>query len=164
MNEGGAMATRPELEAYCVRHGFRLVSVADIVAHRLAEERSVARTGAVDVEVAGARRTAVTYLERPSGVQHLAVVGELGPGEHARVTVHRCHPLGGDRLAPALEELARDPRAVLVCLDAAVPDLALTLAGGGTDERGAGTVAEILADLGVVSVRPDSLRPPPAPR
>jgi 3,4-dihydroxy 2-butanone 4-phosphate synthase/GTP cyclohydrolase II len=155
MNDSGAMATPTELEAYCRGHGFRLVSVADIVAHRLAEERGVARTGALEVEVAGARRNAVTFLERPSGAQHLALVGDLGAGEPARVTVHRCHPLGGHPLAAALEELARDPQAVLVCLDAAVPDLGLALAEGSTREDGAGIVAEILADLGVTSVRRD---------
>jgi 3,4-dihydroxy 2-butanone 4-phosphate synthase/GTP cyclohydrolase II len=154
MNHSGAMATPPELEAYCSSHGFRLVSVADIVAHRMAEERGVARTGAVAVEVAGADRTAVTYIEQPSGAQHLAVVGDLSGGEPTRVTVHRCHPLGGDALATVLEELARDPQAVLVCLDAVVPDLGLALAGGGTGEDGAGIVAEILAELGAASVRP----------
>jgi 3,4-dihydroxy 2-butanone 4-phosphate synthase/GTP cyclohydrolase II len=165
MNDSGAMASPEELEGYCAEHGLQLVSVADIVDYRLNEERTVERTGAVDVEIRGARCTAVAYRERPSAVQHLAVAKRVEPGS-ADVPLRICRGwipgdvfgagrgARDDRLRPALDALATEPRALVIYLAAAPVDLGDALRGVSADvEQDARTIRQILGDLGVTSVR-----------
>src|ERR1700730_15745105 len=43
MNEDGTMARVPDLAAFCARHGIRMVTVADLIRHRMETERLVHR-------------------------------------------------------------------------------------------------------------------------
>src|ERR1700755_2654476 len=43
MNEDGTMASRPELEEFCTRHGLLMISVADLIRYRLRHEHFVHR-------------------------------------------------------------------------------------------------------------------------
>src|SRR6478736_4644284 len=46
MNEDGSMARVPDLAAFCQRHGLLMVTVADLIRHRMRNERLVQRIAA----------------------------------------------------------------------------------------------------------------------
>src|SRR5438034_1167197 len=46
MNEDGTMARVPDLAKFCEKHGFALVTVADLIRHRMKTERLVHRIAA----------------------------------------------------------------------------------------------------------------------
>src|SRR2546430_14279705 len=59
MNDDGTMARRPQLEAFAERHHLKIGTIADLIRHRLRNERSVERI---------AEQTIQTELDRKSVV------------------------------------------------------------------------------------------------
>jgi 3,4-dihydroxy 2-butanone 4-phosphate synthase/GTP cyclohydrolase II len=165
MNDSGAMATPRELEQYCEEHELRLVSVADIVSHRLSSERRVTRSAATEVTVRGSACTAVAYRDEPAGVAHVALAKGLSPeAEDVLVAVNRSCVLGDvfgadghagpERLAPALDALAREPHAVVIHLAVTHGALSGPFDCAAVDYAHEATaVTGILKDLGVASMR-----------
>ena len=92
MNEDGTMARVPELTAFCQRHGLKMISVADLIRHRMKHERFLRRVaeGCVRTE-AGEFRT-VAYTSDLNPEHHLALVrGEVAGKENVLVRMHsRC--------------------------------------------------------------------------
>ena len=137
MNEDGSMARMPELEAFAARHGLKICTIADLIAHRRHTERLVEPV-VMDVPLPTRHGTFQSHLfrSRVDGIEHVALtVGMPGPGldgpraaveEPVLVRVHsEC--LTGDvfgsercdcepQLHQALERLAKEPRAVLLYL------------------------------------------------
>jgi 3,4-dihydroxy 2-butanone 4-phosphate synthase/GTP cyclohydrolase II len=82
-NEDGTMARPPELRAYAERHGLKLVTIAQVIAHRSRErlvERegtSITATGRGPLTAVRGRGplTAVRYASPEDGRHHLALVG-----------------------------------------------------------------------------------------
>ncbi len=104
MRDDGEMARLPDLAALAGRHGLRLCSVAQIIAHRLARESLVRRlepAAGTPVRTAAGPFTAFTYESLVDPLPHLALCcGGIGaPGrertdEPTLVRVHRAHTLG----------------------------------------------------------------------
>src|SRR5579864_4221427 len=74
MNPDGSMARVPELEQFCAQHGFKMISVADMIRHRLKHERYIHRRaeGCIETE-AGTFRT-VAYASDLNPEYHVALV------------------------------------------------------------------------------------------
>ncbi len=127
MNPDGTMARVPQLKEFCAGHGLKMISVAELIRHRMRTERLLQRVaeGFIETEF-GAFRT-VAYSSDLSPEYHLALVrGEVIGREGVLVRMHaRC--VYGDvfgsttcdcaRLVRcSLEAIAREGHGVLVYL------------------------------------------------
>ncbi len=74
MREDGAMARRPELSAFAVRHRLKMVSIADLVTHRRRTERLVRREQAIRLPTQWAVFQLHMYRAQPENEDHLALV------------------------------------------------------------------------------------------
>jgi 3,4-dihydroxy 2-butanone 4-phosphate synthase/GTP cyclohydrolase II len=92
MNEDGTMARVPQLEEFCRRHSLKMISVADLIRHRMKHERLVQRVaeGCIPTEF-GEFRT-IAYSTDFDPQLHLALVrGEVAGRERVLVRMHsRC--------------------------------------------------------------------------
>jgi len=92
MNPDGTMARIPQLKEFCDTHGLKMISVAELIRHRMRTERFLRRVaeGTIETEF-GAFRT-VAYLSDLSPEYHLALVrGEVIGREGVLVRMHaRC--------------------------------------------------------------------------
>ncbi|HXS22259.1 MAG TPA: 3,4-dihydroxy-2-butanone-4-phosphate synthase [Steroidobacteraceae bacterium] len=127
MNEDGTMARRPQLEAFAKHHGVKIGTIADLIRHRLRNERSVERVRAQPVQTELGEFTLYAYEDRISQEVHLALTrGKLRGEEPPLVRVHVVDPLRdllGIRADPlawtlraAMERIARAGSGVIVIL------------------------------------------------
>jgi 3,4-dihydroxy 2-butanone 4-phosphate synthase/GTP cyclohydrolase II len=89
MNEDGTMARVPQLREFCAKHKLKMISVADLIRHRLRHEHYVHRRaeGCLDNEF-GAFRT-VLYASEISPESHMALVhGDVAGKENVLVRMH----------------------------------------------------------------------------
>jgi 3,4-dihydroxy 2-butanone 4-phosphate synthase/GTP cyclohydrolase II len=130
LNADGTTAKRDDLAKFATKNGLSFITVAQVVAHRLQNERLVHRVaearlptefGAQDWKIIGYRNDVDDH-------EHIALVyGEIGDGENVLVRMHsRC--LTGDvfhsarcdcgwQLHNAMEQIAREGRGAVVYLD-----------------------------------------------
>jgi 3,4-dihydroxy 2-butanone 4-phosphate synthase/GTP cyclohydrolase II len=97
-NADGTMARLPELLAFSARHGFPIVSIADLIRYRRHTERQIERATSAAMPLDAGVFTAVGYRSLVDGAEHVALVmGEIGDGSDVLVRVHsEC--LTGDTL------------------------------------------------------------------
>ena len=128
MNDDGTMARLPDLEVFATRHGLGIVSVADLIRHRLRHETLVRRLAETVLPTRfGAFRT-IAYENTLDGTKHLVLLlGEPVPEEPALVRVHsqcltgevfgslRCDC--GPQLEAALAQIGREGAGVLLYLN-----------------------------------------------
>ncbi|MSR63164.1 MAG: 3,4-dihydroxy-2-butanone-4-phosphate synthase [Planctomycetes bacterium] len=137
MNEDGTMARMPELEAFAARHGLKICTIADLIAHRRHNERLIEPV-VMDVPLPTRHGRFLSHLfrSRVDGIEHVALTLGMpaGPAEGPRegaaeVVSVRVHSecLTGDvfgsqrcdcepQLHLALERLAQAPPSVLLYL------------------------------------------------
>ncbi|UTW44357.1 3,4-dihydroxy-2-butanone-4-phosphate synthase [bacterium SCSIO 12696] len=88
MNEDGTMARRPDLEVFAKKHNLKIGTIADLIHHRIATEKTVEciASRSVDTDYGGFQLH--TFLDVARGEKHFAfVMGELA-GEPPLVRVH----------------------------------------------------------------------------
>ncbi|MDX1432298.1 MAG: 3,4-dihydroxy-2-butanone-4-phosphate synthase [Gammaproteobacteria bacterium] len=182
VNDDGTVKRLPALLQFAEEHGLKIVSIADIIAHRQRRERLVEREAEFEVmtEIGPAR--GVAYSTPFDTVQHLALVfGEPGEGNGVPVRIHRENIVAdvfasraapeNDLIAKTLARFSRDGRGVLLYLRegssgvpagalGAVPGAEPASFGAETSEatrkeqwRDVGVGAQILRDLGVTSIK-----------
>ena len=90
MNEDGTMARMPDLERFSAEHDLRIVSIKDLIEHRMHGERLVERIGEARMPLKiGGEFTAYTYGNALNGDTHIAFVkGEIRPEDPVLVRVH----------------------------------------------------------------------------
>jgi 3,4-dihydroxy 2-butanone 4-phosphate synthase / GTP cyclohydrolase II len=127
MNEDGSMARRPQLEAFAHQQGLKIGTIADLIRHRLRNERSVERVAEQPVQTELGEFMLYAYEDRVSQDVHLALSrGQLRGEAPPLVRVHVGDPLRdllgirGDPLAwtlrAAMERIARAGSGVIVIL------------------------------------------------
>lgn len=134
MNEDGTMARVPELAEFCVRHGLKMISVAELIRYRLQNERFVQRAAEGSLSNAFGEFKTVSYLSAPGQERHLALVlGEVAGRERVLVRMH-AHCVYGDvfgatscachaMLQQSLSRIAAEGAGVLVYLHQTGPGL-----------------------------------------
>jgi 3,4-dihydroxy 2-butanone 4-phosphate synthase/GTP cyclohydrolase II len=127
MNEDGTMARVPDLLKFSERHGIPIVSVADIIRHRMRTERLVHRIAAPQLPTKYGDFRMVAYRSEVTNEEHLAVVkGEWAEDEPILVRVHSSCLTGdvfgsarcdcGAQLSLALEMIDKEGKGVLLYL------------------------------------------------
>ena len=89
VNDDGTMKRLPDLSAFAEEHGLTLISIADLIAYRRANERQVEQMADTRLPTEFGVFRAVGYRSRTDGSEHVAMVyGDLGGGEDVLVRVH----------------------------------------------------------------------------
>lgn len=129
MNDDGTMARMPDLEVFAREHDMMILSIADLIAYRIGNERLVHRKAEATIpsEYGGEFR-AIAYDNDVDGNEHVALVrGTWEPDEPVLVRMHskcltgdvfgsqRCDC--GPQLHQALRQIAEEGKGVLVYLD-----------------------------------------------
>jgi len=127
MNEDGTMARLPELLEFCKHNRLKLISVADLIAHRRENERLVERIVDVAMPTDHGEFRAVGYRSVLDDTQHVALVkGEVSGCEDVLVRVHSSCLTGdvfhsqrcdcGPQLNSAMAMIEREGQGVLLYL------------------------------------------------
>jgi len=88
VNEDGTMARLPDLQRFAEEHGLKIVSIADLIAHRRHREKLVQRQTEARIPTAFGTFRAVAY-ESHDGRTHVALVkGDPGGKDNVLVRVH----------------------------------------------------------------------------
>jgi 3,4-dihydroxy 2-butanone 4-phosphate synthase/GTP cyclohydrolase II len=89
VDDDGSMARLPRLLAFAQEHGLAIISIADLVAYRRRNERTVERVADAKLPTSHAQWRAVGYRSTLDGVELIALVlGEIGDGDDVLVRVH----------------------------------------------------------------------------
>src|SRR3954452_21947283 len=81
LNEDGSTAKRPQLEKFAKEHGLTLITVAQLVAHRLKNERLVHRVAEARLPTSHGTWRVVGYRNDVDHAEHVAITyGDLGDG------------------------------------------------------------------------------------
>jgi 3,4-dihydroxy 2-butanone 4-phosphate synthase/GTP cyclohydrolase II len=128
-NPDGSMSRMPELKRFAKRHGLRLITVKDLIAHRMAQERLVERVAMAKLPTEYGEFTVHGYRAKVGNTEaeHVALtMGDIASGEPVLVRVHdecltgdtfhsiRCDC--GEQLQVALRRIAQEGRGVLLYL------------------------------------------------
>jgi len=128
-NPDGSMARLPELKRFAKRHGLRVITVKDLIAHRMSEERLVERVASAKLPTELGEFTVHGYRARfgNTEAEHVALtMGDIANGEPVLVRVHsecltgdvfhsqRCDC--GDQMHAALDLIAKEGRGVFLYL------------------------------------------------
>lgn len=179
MNDDGSMARVPDLIEFAIAHGLRILTVSDLISHRMRNESLVERVAAPTLDTPYGQFRAIGYRSTMTGEDHVAfVLGEVSSHEPTLVRVHVQSviddifgPGGGSELHAGLERISEAGSGVLLYLlkgrgGALMAKLERLEAqenegtaretpeeGFGADERNYGIGCQILRDLGVRQMR-----------
>ena len=101
LNPDGTMARRPQLESFAQEHGLSFITVAQLVAHRLTQERLVTRLAEAELPTEFGDFRIIAYENLIDDREHVALVnGDIAGKEDVLVRMHsEC--LTGDVFASA---------------------------------------------------------------
>jgi 3,4-dihydroxy 2-butanone 4-phosphate synthase/GTP cyclohydrolase II len=179
VNDDGGVKRLPELIAFAKEHGLKIVSIADLIAHRRTRERLVERVEEFEIETEIGVAKAIAYATPFDSVQHLALVyGEIARVKAPAVRIHRQEVVSdvfarrkageSNLISAALEKIKARGAGVIVYLRegaAGVHSSAFSGQFGARAERPTGSEtkrdqhwrevgigAQILKDLGLQSI------------
>ena len=128
MNADGTMSRMPQLERFGRKFKMGIVTVADIIAYRLANERLVERVEEAQLPTRFGTFRAIGYRTLIDSKEHMALVmGDLATGEPTLVRVHdqcltgdvfgsmRCDC--GEQLEAAMQRISEEGRGAIVYMD-----------------------------------------------
>ena len=127
MNEDGTMSRVAQLEPFCAEHGIRLITIRDLIQHRMRNERLVRKIAEASLPTSYGEFRIHAFESRIDGEHHVALVmGDVRAEDPVLVRVHsqcltgdifassRCDC--GGQLHTALERIAAERRGVLLYL------------------------------------------------
>jgi len=125
MDEDGAMARLPQLEAIAARFDLKMITIVDLIAYRLRHEKLVERVTEAKLPTKYGEFTAVAYRSTVDAAEHIALVkGDISTDEPVLVRVHsecltgdvfgslRCDC--GAQIEMALQGIAKQDRGVFL--------------------------------------------------
>lgn len=168
MNDDGSMSRLPDLLVFARKHGFKVGTIADLIAHRRRTERLIERVAEAPFEsFYGHDFRIIVFRNRLDQAEHIALVrGEIRPGQDTLVRVHQddftVDVLGWatarrDYVARALRAIASHsgPGVMVIVRDPNPTSISNRIKGGRRQyhetqsQRDYGIGAQILLDLGV---------------
>ncbi len=127
MNEDGTMARVPDLVRFCKKHGLKMITIADLIKHRMKTESLVSRTAMPMLPTHYGNFKIVAFNNDVEDQTHIALIlGEVPQDEAALVRVHsecltgdvfgslRCDC--GQQLQKAMEIISKEGKGVIVYL------------------------------------------------
>jgi 3,4-dihydroxy 2-butanone 4-phosphate synthase/GTP cyclohydrolase II len=127
MDEDGTMMRAPRLDQFCRQHGLRMVTIKDLIRHRMRHERLVRKIADASLPSRYGEFRIHAFESLIDGRHDVALVmGEIKPDDEVMVRVHsqcltgdifassRCDC--GDQLHTALEMISRHGKGVLLYL------------------------------------------------
>jgi 3,4-dihydroxy 2-butanone 4-phosphate synthase/GTP cyclohydrolase II len=127
MDEDGTMMRAPRLDQFCRQHGLRMVTIKDLIRHRMRHERLVRKIADASLPSRYGDFRIHAFESLIDGRHDVALVmGEIKPDDEVMVRVHsqcltgdifassRCDC--GDQLHTALEMISRQGKGVLLYL------------------------------------------------
>jgi 3,4-dihydroxy 2-butanone 4-phosphate synthase/GTP cyclohydrolase II len=167
MNPDGTMSRVPQLTEFCKRHGLKMISVADLIRYRLANEQSIERAAESCIDTEFGSFKTVSYVSTFNGEGHVALVrGDVAGAKNVLVRMHaRC--TYGDVFGSTQCNCAQMVRGSLsrIAEEGAGVFVYLHQSGLGTrkhypegeghapPQHETGIGAQILADLGLTTIR-----------
>jgi 3,4-dihydroxy 2-butanone 4-phosphate synthase/GTP cyclohydrolase II len=95
MNDDGTMARVAQLREFCARHGLKMISVADLIRHRMKTERFIRRLAEGSIETEFGEFRTVAYGSDLNPECHLVLVrGDVAGQERVLVRMHSRCPYG----------------------------------------------------------------------
>lgn len=88
MNEDGTMARRDDLRAFADKHGFKFISVSELVAYRLQSEKLIVREAEAFLPTKFGDFRIYGYVNKINGHEHVALVKDDGSDKIPLVRVH----------------------------------------------------------------------------
>jgi len=127
MNEDGSMARVERLESFAREHGLKMISIADLIAYRMRNERLVQRVASPELPTRSGNWRIHAFHYELEDLTHVALVlGDPQPDEPVLVRVHsqcltgdvfgstRCDC--GPQLQEAMERIAKEGKGVILYL------------------------------------------------
>lgn len=125
MNPDGTMMRGPQLRRFAARHGFKIISINQLISYRVQRERLVQRVAAALLPSKWGEFTLYAYRSEIDPDEHAALVmGDISTPEPVLVRVHSQCVTGdvfgslrcdcGEQVALALEQIAAEGRGVFV--------------------------------------------------
>ncbi|MGV0795001.1 3,4-dihydroxy-2-butanone-4-phosphate synthase [Mycolicibacterium sp. XJ1819] len=176
VNDDGTMKRTPELRVFADRHGLSMISIEELVRHRLRHEVLVQRAVETRLPTRAGEFACYGYSVAVDGAEHIALVyGDISGSEPVLTRVYSecvmgdvfgsCCRVQTSQLNEALERVAHEGRGLVVYLrgrddrdNGLISRMrAHTVRHGGCDTldaRDSSAAAQILRDLGITSIQP----------
>lgn len=127
MNEDGSMARLPQLYEMAQQYGFKLISIAQLIAYRLKQESLVEKGVEVDMPTEYGHFRLIPFRQKSNGLEHVALIkGDISPNEEVLVRVHSSCATGdifgsmrcdcGEQLHKAMQMVEKEGKGVIVYL------------------------------------------------
>ncbi|HEV2708978.1 MAG TPA: 3,4-dihydroxy-2-butanone-4-phosphate synthase [Edaphobacter sp.] len=97
MNDNGTMARVPDLIDFCKEHELKMITVAELIRHRMAHERHVYRKGEAVLSTEFGEFSMIAYGSDLDGESHVALVhGDLSRSNEPTLVRMHTHCFAGD--------------------------------------------------------------------
>ena len=128
MNEDGTMARLPELKKMADEYGFKLISIADLIAYRLKQESLVEKGVEVDMPTEYGHFRLIPFRQKSNGLEHVALIkGTFAEDEPVLVRVHSSCATGdifgsmrcdcGEQLHKAMQQIEKEGKGAIIYLN-----------------------------------------------
>lgn len=128
MSDDGSMARLPELRRRADEWGLKLISIRDLIAYRLRNERLVEKGVEVDMPTAYGHFRLIPFRQLSNGLEHIALIkGDISDGEPVLLRVHSSCATGdifasqrcdcGAQLHKAMEMVEKEGRGMILYLN-----------------------------------------------
>jgi len=125
MKEDGTMARLPELEIMASKYGLKIVTIADLITHRLSNEKLVQQIAKAKLPTVFGEFTIMAYKSDVDATEHVALVkGDISGDEPVLVRVHSACLTGdifgslrcdcGAQIRLAMQTIAKEGRGVFL--------------------------------------------------
>lgn len=125
MNDDGTMARMPDLQKRAQEWGFKIISIRDIIAYRLANETSIEVGEEVDMPTEYGDFHLIPFRQSSNGLEHMALIkGVWRKDEPVLVRVHSSCATGdilgsrkcdcGEQLHKAMQAIGKEGKGVII--------------------------------------------------